>query len=185
MASDSTPRRRGRGRLQSGARLRADEIDDRLCLNEIDATVEKRSPGELTRTGQARAIVNDRLKHGVDRPRAAMAIDLDDVFARIAVRRAHHMHGAPSSSVASPVADYAVKIPAARPFADRGPLEDMNRPCTIGIAIVPLTANDPDAAFAGWRGDCGKSSPQDSSGSPGVFSAVTESSDSADSSSSS
>ena len=76
-----------RCRANAGGRRGADEIGHRFGLSEVDLVVEKRALGELTRLGKARAEIEAALQHQRQNGRAAVSLQLENVFARVRRRR--------------------------------------------------------------------------------------------------
>ena len=68
-------------------RHRVDQIGDRFRLHEIDASMKKRAQRELTRRREPRACAERGSDDAFEQNRAAVRRDLDDVLARVGVRR--------------------------------------------------------------------------------------------------
>ena len=64
-----------------------DQIGDGLGLHEIEPAVEVRAQRELARLGQPRAGRHRQFDDAPQQQRAAVPADLDDVVARVGVRR--------------------------------------------------------------------------------------------------
>ena len=90
---DAANRRRQRAlelihrRARLKRRDRVDEIGDRLRLHEIDPAVEVRAQRELAGLGEPRARAHRELDDALEQHRAAVPADLDDVVARVGMRR--------------------------------------------------------------------------------------------------
>ena len=67
-----------------------DQIRNRFGLGEVNAAVEKRPLGKLAWFSQTRTVCQHRVEHLLRGENAAVAGDLDHVFARERARRAHH-----------------------------------------------------------------------------------------------
>ena len=67
----------------------ADDVHDGLRLREVEAAGEERALREFATLGQAGAVREDEAEHAAEHRRAAVALELDDVFARVGMRRAH------------------------------------------------------------------------------------------------
>jgi hypothetical protein len=136
--------------------LRLNQIDDRLSLGQIEATIEEGTFGEFPRLRQSRPTGDERLEDAGHDADAPMAADLDDVFARVRVRRPHvgHQHliefgtgaGVHDTAEAHPVRGQAFHRPAAsipehRPHNRNG--------------VRPADADDAQASCANGRSDGG------------------------------
>ena len=104
----------GVGGAESGPGACADPVDHGLGLHQIDAAVEKRALGEFAGLGEARAVPQDELEDGLKRSRAAVGVDLDDVFAGVAVGGAHDVQEHLVEGLAVVSADFPVTDAPAR-----------------------------------------------------------------------
>ena len=75
----------GEGAVGAGA----DDVHDGLRLREVEAAGEERALREFAALGQAGAVGEHEAEHAAEHGAAAVALELDDVFARVGVRRAH------------------------------------------------------------------------------------------------
>ena len=79
-----------RCRAQREVGLRPDQIHHGLGLGEIHFAVEERALGELARLRPARTVCEHGIEHAPCHEDAAVAVDLDDILAGVARRRAVH-----------------------------------------------------------------------------------------------
>lgn len=61
----------------------SDELRDTLGLGEVEAAVEERPEGEFARGGEAAACSEAQVQHALRGHAAAVAVQLDDVLARV------------------------------------------------------------------------------------------------------
>src|SRR5689334_1750193 len=66
-----------------------DQVEHRLCLTEIDASIQKSPLGELARLCLPGSFTKDKLKHLLRDERSAVAVNLDNVLSCVASRLAH------------------------------------------------------------------------------------------------
>ena len=78
------------GRVHGQFRPSGDEVGNRFGLGQIDASMQKRAPCELTREGQAGAVFQKGVEDELGRKNAAMAADFDHRFPSESSRGAQH-----------------------------------------------------------------------------------------------
>src|SRR2546430_12619729 len=76
-----------RCRANTGGRRCTDEIGHRFRLSEVDFIVEECALGELTRLGKARAEVEAALQGQRKNRRAAMSLQLENIFSGVRRQR--------------------------------------------------------------------------------------------------
>ena len=77
------------GGTVAGERSSIDHVNDRLCLGEIEATIQEGTFGKLPRFSNTRALRQDGLQHALRGHDPTMTADLHHVFARVGVRLPH------------------------------------------------------------------------------------------------
>ena len=75
------------GDVQRRRRPRTHHVEHRLGLAQVEPAVEEGAQGELAAPGRPRALAQRQLDHGLQRGRAAVAMDLEDVLGGEGVRR--------------------------------------------------------------------------------------------------
>jgi hypothetical protein len=76
--------------VKARTRLGLDAVDNGFRLDQVDAPIEEGPFRKLACFSEVRALFQHELEYRIERPWATVAIYLDDVFAGITVRRAHH-----------------------------------------------------------------------------------------------
>jgi hypothetical protein len=77
------------GGTVAGERPGIDYVDDRLCLGEIEATVQEGTFGKLPRFSNTRALRQDCLQHALRGHDPTMTADLRHVLTGVRVRSPH------------------------------------------------------------------------------------------------
>ena len=117
MASSGGHRRRGKrgrhleaceGAVGRGDGARGHELRDTLGLGEVEAAVEEGAQRELPRGGEAAARGEAEVQHTLRRHAAAVAVHLDDIFARVGARAQHRQQQDLVDGAARSVHDVAV-----------------------------------------------------------------------------
>ena len=138
---------------QRAIRARAHDLHDRLRLREVEASGEERPLRELAALREPRARGEHEREHAAHDDAAAVARELDDILARIGVRRAHdereHLVDGRAVRCDDMTVEHALRACVREPLArDRTehPVRDRERARTAD-------AQHADARFPGRRRD--------------------------------
>ena len=135
-------------------RARMDQVGDGFGLGEIDAAVEKCATREFAGSGEAGAIFEDGVQDEFGGEHAAVAGDLDDVFAGECARGAQDTEEdfIDDAAGADDFAEMNCVRRGERRARARFP-DGMEARVRDGEGLLAGEAHHGDASFAQWRGD--------------------------------